>query len=229
MAAVTVENYSTPKYLRGIVGSVLRFRRGCTIYAQGDPADAAFYLLHGMVIFTINSPEGKEAVVETLGGDNFFGDDCIIESARRPCTATALDTCLLIRVEKSDLYGNFRRSAELSEAFLQHLVQRNRSIRENLAEHLFSSSERRLLRTLLTLAHEARMGDDIVTLPKVSQSVLASMVGTTRSRISYFLGRFRGMGLIEYDKNIRINQTLIASMLRYDINDVEPERYLQSL
>jgi CRP/FNR family cyclic AMP-dependent transcriptional regulator len=196
--------------------SVLRHRRGRTVFSQGDAADAVFYVMDGMVILSVVSSEGKEAVVETLGPGEFFGADCILEQAVRLCSAVTLDHCTLMRIERSDLKNHLRHSPDFSESFLRHLLIRNNRMRLDLAEQLFSCSERRLLRALLVLARDAQSGADSVSIPRVSQSTLAAMVGTTRSRISYFLGRFRKMGLITNYHGVRVNKAMIKTLLSSD-------------
>jgi CRP-like cAMP-binding protein len=193
--------------------SVVRHRRGCTVYSQGDIADAVFWVMDGIVILTVVSHDGKEAVVETLGPGEFFGADCILERTVRLCSAVTLDRCTLMRVERSDLRNHLRHSPDFSERFLRQLLVRNNRMRQDLAERLFSCSERRLLRALLVLAEDAQNGADSVAIPRVSQSTLAAMVGTTRSRISYFLGRFRKMGVVTNCHGVRINKAMINALL----------------
>lgn len=223
MARHAVEDIRSLEFLfaGGAGKSVLRRRRGCTVFSQGDTADAVFYVMNGIVILRMVSHDGKEAIVETLGPGEFFGEDCILDRAVRLCSAVTLEGCTLMRIERSDLNNHLRHSSGFSESFLQHLLIRNNRIRLDLAEQLFSCSERRLLRALLVLAEDAQSGADSVSIPRVSQSTLAAMVGTTRSRISYFLGRFRKMGLITSCHGVRINKAMINSLLS---NEPPPAR-----
>ena len=201
--------------------SVLRHRRGRRVFSQGDVADAVFYVMDGIVILSVVSRDGKEAIVETLGPGEFFGEDCILERAVRLCSAVTLDGCTLMRIERSELNNRLRHSLGFSESFLRHMLIRNNRIRLDLAEQLFSCSERRLLRALLVLAEDAQNGAECVSIPRVSQATLAAMVGTTRSRISYFLGRFRKMGLITNYHGVRINRARIHALLSSEQPEVE--------
>lgn len=194
-----------PQRIQG--SSLAKFRKGQTIYNQGDTADAVYQLLSGRVMLSMVSPQGKEAVVELIGTETYFGEECLAGQSGRACTAMALDACSLTKFDKQDIRSLLRKSPEFSEQFMRAVLRRTNQVRENLADQLLSCSERRLARTLLNLAKEG-------TIPRMSQTTLAAMVGTTRSRISYFMGKFRKMGLIEYGRGIRVNEALITAMLR---------------
>ena len=189
------------------------YGRGSIIYAQGDVASTVFLVQQGRIVLNIVSPCGKEAIVGMAGPGEFFGEGCIFEETRRTSSAVALERSLLLRFEKQDLKYVLRHSSDFCETFLYRLLRQKKELEEALADQLFSSSERRLARILLILSRDAT-GTDLPSIPRLSQTTLAAMVGTTRSRISYFLGQFRKLGLIASTPEIRVNRARIADMLR---------------
>jgi len=169
------------------------------VFAQGDPANAIFYLQRGRVKLTVVSHNGKEAVVAILGPDSFFGEGCLARQALRMATATALDECSIMRLEKAQMIRVLHEEPAFSELFVAHLLSRSIRVEEDLVDQLFNSSEKRLARVLLMLAHFGKNGPPETVIPKLSQETLAEIVGTTRSRVSHFMNRFRKMGFVKYD------------------------------
>ena len=201
-----------PVLTRGLGCSTSEYRRAATVYSQGDKADAVFAMTRGRVLLSVVNPHGKEAVVAMVGPGEFFGEECIREAEVRGASAVTLERSTLVRIEKQDLRQNLRNSAEFCENFLNHLLYRKSLAEEALADQLFSSSERRLARVLMVLARNPNLAP-LGTVPRMSQTTLAAMVGTTRSRINYFLGNFRRMGLIEGGSTLRVNVARMESML----------------
>jgi CRP/FNR family transcriptional regulator, cyclic AMP receptor protein len=169
------------------------------IFRQGDPADSLFYLRSGKVKLTVMSSEGKEAIVATLDSGEFFGEGCLAGQPLRMATATAMTDCFLDRIDKSLMARMLHEKHDLSELFVTHLLSRNIRYEEDLVDQLFNSSEKRLARVLLLLAHFGKESRSETVLPKISQENLAQMVGTTRSRVSHFMNKFRTLGFIDYD------------------------------
>jgi CRP-like cAMP-binding protein len=169
-------------------------------------------MMRGRILLTVVNPHGKEAVVGVVGPGEFFGEECIREAETRGSSAVTLERSTLVRIEKQDLRHTLRNSAEFCENFLHHLVYRKNLAEEALADQLFNSSERRLARVLMVLARNPNLAP-AGTVPRMSQTILAAMVGTTRPRISYFLGKFRRMGLIEGRSTLRVHVSRIENML----------------
>lgn len=200
----------------------IRHARGTTIYSQGDRADSLYCNVGGTVLLTIVSQNGKEGVVEIIRNGEMFGEACILEQQQfRTSSAMTLESTTVACLDKMEVRSLLHRSTECAEEFMRHLVLRNHKIQEHLADQLFHPSELRLARTLRDLASsgdpepeqvQSRMR--CVRLPRISQSTLAAMVGTTRSRISYFLMKFRRMGIIDSRKGLRINLELMDALLR---------------
>jgi CRP/FNR family cyclic AMP-dependent transcriptional regulator len=185
-----------------------------TIFAQGDPAASVMYLEKGTVRLSVVSHVGKEAVIAVLDVGHFFGEGCLVGQARRMATASAMAPCRVIVVEKQDMVRHLHTHPAFADRFLTHMLTRNIRIEEDLIDQLFNSSEKRLARTLLLLA---RYGEPEAThrvLPRVSQETLAEMVGTTRSRVNFFMNKFRKLGFIEYNGGLKINNSLLSVVLR---------------
>jgi CRP/FNR family cyclic AMP-dependent transcriptional regulator len=186
------------------------------IFAQGDPATSVMYVEKGVVRLSVLSHAGKEAVVAVLDADQFFGEGCLAGQPQRMATATAMVPCAVLAVEKREMVWQIHARPAFADRFLTHMLTRNSRIEEELIDHLFNSSEKRLARTLLRLArygeHEATHG----ALPRVSQELLAEMVGTTRARVSFFMNRFRKLGFIDYNHtgDLKINDSLLSVVLR---------------
>ena len=183
------------------------------IFTQGEVADAVFYLQDGQVTLTVVSEQGKEAVIALLEARSFFGEGCLAGQPRRMATATALTDCTLMRIEKPAMIRVLQAEPAFSELFMAYLLSRNSRIEEDLIDQLFNSSEKRLARTLLLLAHFGKEGKEELVLPKVSQATLAEMIGTTRSRVSFFLNKFRKLGFIDYNGELRVHSSLLNVVL----------------
>jgi CRP/FNR family transcriptional regulator, cyclic AMP receptor protein len=190
------------------------YRSSQSVFAQGDAADAVFYVQSGKVRLTVLSPRGKEAVIGILGRGMFFGEGCLAGQSLRMATATALQASTIVRVDKKTMIALLHRERGFAELFTAYLLSRNVRIEEDLVDQLFNSSEKRLARVLLLLAHFGKTPEPEVVIPKMTQETLASMVGTTRSRVSYFMNRFRKMGFIEYDGDgLRVHSGLLGVVL----------------
>jgi CRP/FNR family cyclic AMP-dependent transcriptional regulator len=184
------------------------------IFRQGDPADSLFYLRSGKVKLTVMSSEGKEAIVATLDSGEFFGEGCLAGQPLRMATATAMTDCFLDRIDKSLMARMLHEKHDLSELFVTHLLSRNIRYEEDLVDQLFNSSEKRLARILLLLAHFGKESRSETVLPKISQENLAQMVGTTRSRVSHFMNKFRTLGFIDYDGDgLTVHSGLLSVVL----------------
>ena len=190
------------------------FAAGSTIFAQGDAADSVMYVEHGTVRLAVMSHAGKEAVIAVLGDGYFFGEGCLVGQAQRMATASTMTACTIIVVEKQELIQRLHAQPELADRFLTHMLTRNIRIEEDLIDQLLNSSEKRLARTLLLLARYGEPEVSHRTLPKVSQETLAEMVGTTRSRVNFFMNKFRKLGFIEYNGGLKINNSLLSVVLR---------------
>jgi CRP-like cAMP-binding protein len=188
-----------------------------SIFAQGDPAREVFYIKDGSVRLTVLSRTGREAVIATLGPGHFFGEGCLAGQPRRMGAATAITRTAVVAIEKRQMSRTLREQPDLSERFISHVLARNIRIEEDLIDQLFNSSERRLARTLLLLASYGKDDPPVRLIPKVSQEILAEMVGTTRSRVNFFMNKFRRMGFIQYDDrhkgSIRIDKSLLSVVL----------------
>lgn len=206
-----------PKTFLAIVDGgkhILKCRKKQALFSQGEPADAVFYLIAGKVKLTVLSSKGKEAVIAILGQREFFGEACLTGQLVRTASATALEESTIMRIEKAAMIRILREEPTFAELFISHLLSRNMRIEEDLVDQLFNSSEKRLARILLLLAHfgkESKVEELIV--PKISQETLADMVGTTRSRVSFFLNKFRKLGFIDYNGGLRIRSSLLNIVL----------------
>ena len=206
-----------PKTFLTIVGSgktILKLRKKQIIFSQGDAADAVFYLLEGKIKLTVISQKGKEAIVAVLGRADFLGEACLAGQLVRMATATSMEDSTIVRIEKSAMIRVLHEEPTFSELFMSHLLSRNIRIEEDLVDQLFNSSEKRLARILLLLAHFGKESNNVdILIPKISQETLADMVGTTRSRVSSFMNKFRKLGFIEYNGELKIHSSLINIVL----------------
>jgi CRP/FNR family transcriptional regulator, cyclic AMP receptor protein len=191
------------------------YGEGQIVFSQGAPADAVFYIQDGKVKLTVISAQGKEAVVAFLKGGDFCGEGCLAGQLVRMATAMAVTECTITRVAKPSMIKALHERVEFSEMFMAHLLARNIRVEADLVDQLFNSSEKRLARVLLLLANFAKDGKTEPVLPKISQETLAEMVGTTRSRVSFFMNRFRKLGFIDYNGNLEIHSSLLNVVL-YD-------------
>jgi CRP/FNR family cyclic AMP-dependent transcriptional regulator len=197
----------------GLSGRVADYRRGETVFAQGDKASTVLYIQKGGVKVSVVNASGKEAVLAMFGPSDFFGEGCLAGQKVRMATATALTPSTLLLIEKDEMIRALHDQHELSDRFIHYMLAHNIRVEEDLVDQLFNSSEKRLARTLLLLA---RYGDQESTdrdLPSVSQEVLAEMIGTTRSRVNFFMNKFRKLGFIEYNGKIRVNKSLLTVVL----------------
>jgi CRP/FNR family transcriptional regulator, cyclic AMP receptor protein len=188
---------------------------GETIFLQGDPANAVFYIECGEVKLGVVSKNGKQAIVDILGENAFFGEGCLAGEPVRAATATVLQPSTIIRLEKHALLSLFKRTPSVAEEFITQLASRNLRMQADLADHIFNSSEKRLARLLLNMAKDGKRPGILGVIPGMSQETLAEMVGTTRSRVSFFLNRFRERGFISYSRNaIEVNSSLLDELSR---------------
>jgi CRP/FNR family transcriptional regulator, cyclic AMP receptor protein len=189
------------------------FEKNQQIFGQGDLAESLFYIQKGKVKLTVVSKQGKEAVIAILGPSDFFGEGCLAGQERRMARATALTDCSTMRLAKAGVIQMLHEKRAFSELFLRYLLSRNIRIEEDLVDQLFNSSEKRLARVLLLLANFGKEGKPEPVIPKISQETLAEIVGTTRSRVSYFMNRFRKMGFIEYNGSLYVHSSLLNVVL----------------
>jgi CRP-like cAMP-binding protein len=197
----------------GVPQRTVRFSTGGVVFAQGTPATSVFYLQEGGVKLTVLSTAGKEAVVAILGPGDFFGEGCLAGQPLRMGTAKAVMKTALLRVPKRDMIRMLHEHPEFSDRFIAHMLSRNIRIEEDLVDQLFNSSEKRLARTLLLLARYGKEDTTQHVLPKLSQETLAEMVGTTRSRVNFFMNKFRKLGLIQYNGGLKVNSSLLSVVL----------------
>jgi len=189
------------------------FPRKQTIFAQGDTADAVFYIQTGKVKLTVVSKNGKEATIGILGDGDFFGEGGLAGQLLRMSSATAMTDCAVLRIDKRAMMEALHREHEFSDMFVAYLLARNIRYEEDLVDQLFNSSEKRLARILLLLAHFGKEGKPETVVPKISQEMLAEMVGTTRSRVSFFMNRFRKLGFIHYNGGLQVHSSLLHIVL----------------
>jgi CRP/FNR family cyclic AMP-dependent transcriptional regulator len=196
--------------LARIVGgnSESRYRRDQIVYSQGDPADLVFYVRAGTLKVTVVSETGKEAVVAIIQRGNFCGEDCLIGHELRKSTVTALTECVLARMPKASVVRALHDDGAFSELFTRLLVERHIRMQEDLVDQLLNSTEKRLARLLLTLAKYGTDDRPDATVPKISQETLADMVGTSRTHVNFFMNKFRQLGFIEYNGEIKVRRTL---------------------
>ena len=193
--------------------TILEFHRNQTVFAQGDAADTVFYIQKGKVKLTVLSEQGKEAVVAILQPGQFFGEGCLNGHPLRIATTTAMEDCTVTAIAKDAMIAMLHQEPKFSELFMSYLLTRNSRIEEDLIDQLFNSSERRLARLLLLLANFGKAGSPQPINPNISQETLAEMIGTTRSRVSFFMNKFRKLGFISYNGNIEVHNSLLSAVL----------------
>ena len=193
--------------------SVAAYRREELVFRQGDPADAVFFVQKGRVKLTVVSKQGREAVVALMGADEFFGEGCLAGQLLRMSTATATEEATILRIRKKSMVRMLQTDNKFSHTFTAYLLSRNIRFEEDLVDQLFNSSEKRLARVLLLLAHFGKEGREELVIPKLSQETLAGMIGTTRSRVSYFMNKFRKLGFIHYNGGMRVHSSLLNVVL----------------
>ena len=184
-----------------------------TIFAQGDAADAVFYLQSGKVKLTVVSKQGKEAVVAVLERGSFFGESCLVAQTVRVATATALEDSSIVRIDKDAMLRVLHEETSFAELFINYLLTHTLRVEADLVDHLFNSSEMRLARLLLLMANFGKEGKPETVIAKISQETLAEMIGTTRSRVSFFMNRFRKLGFIDYNGTLRVHSSLLNVVL----------------
>ena len=193
------------------------------VFAQGDAADSVFFIQKGKVKVTVVSEQGKEAVVAILGPGQFCGEGCLAGQPRRMATATAMTDCEIMRLEKATVIRALHDEPAFSEMFVSHLLARTIRVEEDLVDQLFNSSEKRLARALLLLANFGKEGRPEPIIAKISQETLAEMIGTTRSRVSYFMNKFRKLGFIDYNGTLEVHSPLLNVVL-HDQPQIRNER-----
>ncbi len=197
----------------GVARRVADYPPATGIFAQGDPADTVLYIQQGSVKLSVLSPTGKEAVVGVLGPGDFLGEGALAGQPVRLATATAMTASRILVVPKRQMIRSLHRQHTLSDRFITHMLARNNRLEEDLVDQLFNASEKRLARTLLLLARYGKLDGPLHVLPKISQEVLAEMVGTTRSRINFFMNKFRKLGFIEYNGGLKVHHALLSVVL----------------
>jgi len=214
---VTALDFNAQAFLGspGLAKTIVQYGRDEIIFAQGDASEHVLYVQSGGVKLSVLSKTGKEAVVAMLGPGDFFGEGCLAGQTMRMGSATAITPSAILRVEKAQMVRLLHRQHDMSDRFIAHMLTRNIRIEEDLIDQLFNSSEKRLARTLLLLARYGKEDKPIRTVPRVSQATLAEMVGTTRSRVNFFLNKFKKLGFIEYDgeRPIKVNKSLLSVVL----------------
>jgi CRP/FNR family transcriptional regulator, cyclic AMP receptor protein len=205
-----------PKSFLAMVGegrSIDTFHKDQIVFSQGDPADAVFYIQKGKVKITVVSEQGKEAVVSMLGTNEFFGEGCLASQVLRIATVAAMTESVIVRLEKAAIVRVIHMEPAFSEMFIAHLLSRAIRVEADLVDQLFNSSEKRLARLLLLLANFGKESKPEPLITKISQETLAEMIGTTRSRVSFFMNKFRKLGFIDYNGHIEVHSSLLNVIL----------------
>jgi CRP-like cAMP-binding protein len=197
----------------GIATAVVDHGADAVVFSQGEPTDAVFYIQRGRVKLSVVSATGKEAVLGILGPGEFFGEGCLAGQPVRLATATTMTASRILAVPKRQMIRMLHQQRTFSDGFIAHMLARNTRLEEDLVDHLFNASEKRLARTLLLLARYGKAEGPRRALPKISQEVLAEMVGTTRSRVNFFMNKFRKLGFIEYNGGLKIHNSLLSVVL----------------
>ena len=197
----------------GVGKAILEFHKNQKVFEQGETADTVFYIQTGKVKLTVLSDQGKEAVVAILEPKQFFGEGCMNGHKLRISTAIAIEDCVITSITKAAMIATIHNEPKFSELFMAYLLSRNSRIEEDLIDQLFNSSERRLARLLLLLANFGKEGSPQSINPNISQATLAEMIGTTRSRVSHFMNKFRKLGLISYNGHIEVHSSMLNAVL----------------
>jgi len=209
--AKKVKTFEAKAYLAsiGVGRSSDKYKRGAVIFRQGDKAESVYYIEKGKVNITVASKQGKEGVIAILEPGEFFGEGCLAGQPLHMATASAMAETVVVRIERDTMVRLLREQPEFSQLFMGFLLSRNVQIEADLVDQLFNSSEKRLARVLLLLAHFGKDGKMEPVIPKISQDLLAARVGTTRSRINFFMNKFRKLGFIEYNGTLKVNSALL--------------------
>jgi CRP/FNR family transcriptional regulator, cyclic AMP receptor protein len=202
--------------------SISTHRKNQIIFSQGDAADAVFYIKKGKVKVAVVSKQGKEAVVALLGADEFLGEGCLIGQPKRLAAAVTMSECTIMRVRKSEIQRLLQDEPAFSQMFVSHILARKDRVEEDLVDQLFNSTEKRLARLLLLLANFGKEGRPEPIIAKISQEVLAEMIGTTRSRVSHFMNKFRELGFIDYNGHLEVHSSLLSVVLSEQGRTVAP-------
>jgi CRP/FNR family cyclic AMP-dependent transcriptional regulator len=208
--------FDTKTFLSTIDGGgrrIAAFPKKKTIFVQGDSSDAVFYIQTGKVKLTVVAKTGKEAIIGILKEGSFFGEGCLTGQILRLCSATAMTDCVLMEIERKTMVEVLHRETAFSELFVAYLLARNVRYEEDLVDQLFNSSEKRLARILLLLANFGKEGKREAAIPKISQETLAEMIGTTRSRVSFFMNKFKKLGFIRYNGELEVHSSLLNIVL----------------
>ena len=208
--------FDLEKYLHtaGVEREIARYRKRQIIFSQGEPSESVFYLQQGEVKLTVTSSAGKEAVTALLYEGDFFGEGCIAGQSLRAATATALEATSAVVISKQEMIRVIHEEHEFSDRFIAHMLKRNIRFEEDLTDQLFNSSEKRLARVLLLVARYGKEEEPEKIVAQLSQETLAEMIGTTRSRVSLFMNKFRKLGYIKYNGGLHINSSLLRVVLR---------------
>jgi CRP/FNR family cyclic AMP-dependent transcriptional regulator len=217
MAAKRTAPFNFQEFLEKVCSgkTMLTFPKRKMIFSQGDAADAVFYIQSGKVKLTVVSQQGKEAVIAILERGAFFGESCLAGQHIRPVTVTTVEESSIVRIDKDVMIRLLHEEPTFAEFFMSVLLVHNIRIQEDLVDQLFNSSEKRLARVLLLLAHFGKEGKPETVIPKISQETLAEMVGTTRSRVSFFMNKFRKLGFVEYNGELHVHSSLLSVVLHY--------------
>jgi CRP-like cAMP-binding protein len=216
VAAKKLSKFDPKTFLSSIDGGrkIAAFHKKQVIFVQGEPSDAVFYIQKGKIKLTVVSQIGKEATIGILNEGDFFGEGCLAGQPLRLCSATAMTDCVVMQIDRKSMIEVLHREHSFSDMFVAYLLARNIRYEEDLVDQLFNSSEKRLARMLLLLAHFGKEGKSEIVIPKMSQESLAEMVGTTRSRVSFFMNRFRELGFIDYDGDgLQVHSSLLNIVL----------------
>jgi len=215
VAARRRRNFNLQTFLSTIDGGrkIVSLLKKQTVFSQGDSADAVFYIQKGKIKLTVLSKRGKEATIGVLSERDFFGESCLTGQPLRMCSATAMTDCTVMRIAKESMMEVIHKEREFSDMFVAYLLMRNIRYEEDLVDQLFNSSEKRLARILLLLAHFGKDGKPEVAIPKITQETLAEMVGTTRGRVSFFMNRFRKLGFVRYNGVLEVHSSLLNVVL----------------
>jgi CRP/FNR family cyclic AMP-dependent transcriptional regulator len=215
MASKQKSTFSAQAFLDspGLARKIVEYRRAEVIFAQGDPCDSVLYIQKGGVKLSVLSKTGREAVIAMLGSGDFFGEGCLAGQPVRMGRATATTDSTILLVDKDQMVRLLHKQHALSDRFITHMLARNIRIEEDLIDQLFNSSEKRLARTLLLLARYGKQDKPVRAVPKISQETLAEMVGTTRSRVNFFMKKFQRLGFIDYKDGLKVNNALLTVVL----------------
>jgi CRP/FNR family cyclic AMP-dependent transcriptional regulator len=198
----------------GLGRTIVELKKRQLVFSQGEPADAVFYIQRGQIKLTVISSSGKEATIALLGEGDFVGEECVANSQPlRMATAAAVTESVVLKIDRKEMVRALHEQHALSDIFVSYLLSRNLRVQEDLVDQLFNSSEKRLARALLLLAQFGKEGTPETVIPKISQETLAEMVGTTRSRVNFFMNRFRKLGFIEYNGKLLVHRSLLSVVL----------------